>query len=521
MPMKHWLQSLSRTAENPAGAEHLAPRSAPGDGLKASETGLEALRRLPLLDLRHEGTTDCYGKLAGGSGGDDTWRLGDALEGTQIFGSTGSGKTSGSGATLARSFLDPQRGNMGGLVLTAKPDDIENWRRYLADVQRPANDLVELGPDFPERVFNFLRYESEHGGAGGKLTQNLVSLFVAALSTGESAVSRVDPYWNDALGELLTHTIDLAVLAEEDLRLEDLAAIIRSAPQSRTDVLSAAWRDRSTCFRLLQKANELVANGPRRSDLKQTVAYWLGDFPGLNERTRSIIISSFTSKASGLLRSPLRELFCGELSLEVHPERSHEGKIIVVNLPVNTYGEVGRFAQILYKTVWQRSTERRRLEGDWRPVFLWADESQYFVTSEDALFQQTARSKFAATVYLTQNIPNYHAALGSSGEAATESLLGNLQTKIFHANGDPATNDWSQRVIGQDWTPVPTHGQSGDAASFSTSRQMAHQIVTPTFTMLRKGSNHDGGRIQSVVFQGGRSWTSNNNKNHIEHTFTR
>mgnify|MGYP000624881007 CR=1 FL=1 len=50
-----------------------------------------------------------------------------ACEGVQIFGGIGSGKTSGSGAALAKSFLNS---GFGGLVLCAKKDELETWQRY-------------------------------------------------------------------------------------------------------------------------------------------------------------------------------------------------------------------------------------------------------------------------------------------------------------------------------------------------------------------------------------------------------
>ena len=45
--------------------------------------------------------------------GGDVWRIRDACEGTMIFGGTGSGKTSGSGRTLATSFLAAGFGGFG------------------------------------------------------------------------------------------------------------------------------------------------------------------------------------------------------------------------------------------------------------------------------------------------------------------------------------------------------------------------------------------------------------------------
>lgn len=485
---------------------------------------LDAVRERVLLRLQSGASVPGRGGAAPQVGG-DSWTMRDAFEGVQVFGATGSGKTSGSGAALARAYLDPGRGGMGGLVLTAKEGEADAWRGYLRDVGRdPDEDLVEMSPSHG-LTFNFLEYEAASAAkavGGVSLTQNLVSLFMAALSTGDASVSRADPYWNDALTELLVHTVDLLVLAGQPVTLEGMIAVVRSAPDEKSTVKQSRWHQ-SPCGTALAAANarrhELSAD--RLEDLRQTVAYWLNDFPGLNSRTRSIVVSSLTSKIAGLLRSPLRKLLCTETSAQLKPETTHAGKVIVLNLPVMLYAETGRFAQVLYKTVWQRATARRKIEGDWRPVFLWADEAQYFVTSEDALFQQTARSQFAATVYLTQNLPNYTAALGGhAGQAAAESLLGNLQTKIFHANGDPTTNEWAQRLFGSDLQRLVSSstsgGPSGSTTGSSVSQSSLPLVPSVRFTQLAKGGTPHGNRVEGILFQGGRRWSTNGGRNWVE-----
>lgn len=64
---------------------------------------------------------------------EDKFTLADACEGVQIFGATGSGKTSGSGRQLALAYL---RAGMGGLALTAKPDERAVWERYCRETGR-------------------------------------------------------------------------------------------------------------------------------------------------------------------------------------------------------------------------------------------------------------------------------------------------------------------------------------------------------------------------------------------------
>jgi len=475
------------------------------------------------------------------------WTVFDSLEGTQIFGATGSGKTTGSGEAIAIAFLDA---GFGGLILTVKPDERDNWRRYFIKSGRAKEDLIIIDPrgrwewsgdnlvlrPGTPLEFNFLDHEfnrlDQQEGYSLPLTLNLVSLFLATLSTGEATGTESDPYWRDALRELLTHVIDLVALGTEAefgtprLSLGDMAAVVRSAPQTRDEVQSPTWQKKSRCYELLRaataKADDLEKRTPGRlDDLRETVAFFLSDFPSLAQRTRSIIISSFTSKAAGLLRSPLRRHFCSGTSPEACPATTHAGKVILLNLPVKEFGEVGRFAQVVYKTVWQRATERRSLVGDWRPVFLWADEAQHFITSEDMLFQQTARSRWAATVYLTQNLPNYHAALGGrNAQAVTESLLGNLQTKVFHQNSDPTSNEWGERLFAK----ATTHRRGTSFGlqqnqGLTTNFQESIEPVVPAirFTKLKKGGAPDF-KVESIIYCGGRV-SSLTGSPLIEHTF--
>lgn len=81
----------------------------------------------------------------------DLWTVKDAFEGTQIFGATGSGKTSGSGQQIALSML---KSGFGGLVLSAKRDERDLWQRYVKAAGRD-EDLIIFGPEHPWR-FNFL-----------------------------------------------------------------------------------------------------------------------------------------------------------------------------------------------------------------------------------------------------------------------------------------------------------------------------------------------------------------------------
>ncbi|GAB2517050.1 hypothetical protein [Spirosoma aerophilum] len=62
-----------------------------------------------------------------------------ACEGVQIFGGIGSGKTSGSGAALAKAYL---QAGFGGLVLCAKKEELSTWQGYAKETGRTDSILV-------------------------------------------------------------------------------------------------------------------------------------------------------------------------------------------------------------------------------------------------------------------------------------------------------------------------------------------------------------------------------------------
>ncbi len=449
--------------------------------------------------------------------GENGFTVRQAMEGVQIFGATGSGKTTGSGAALARAFL---AAGFGGLVLTAKPDEADRWRAYCREAGR-LDDLLLFEPGSP-LAFNFLEYERRRPGAGAGLTENIVRLFMTVLEVGGSGQNfgGGDAYWGNALRQLLRNAVDLVRLADQPLSLKAIDEIIASAPQSphelRDEEACEAWKRDSLCFAYLASAQEKAGE---TQDFAITYSYWVKQFPYLADRTRSIIVSSFTSLADAFLRGPLYPLLCDRLT--VIPEHTHTGKVLLLNLPVKEFGEVGRFAQTLLKYCWQRATEQRDVAQYPNPVFLWADEAHFFVTSHDAEFQSTARSARAATVYLTQNLSNYYAAVGGdpTGRAKVDSLLGNLQTKIFHANGDAVTNLWGAELISKTWQRRQTLSfQETTRAGMSSSDSLEFQLQPISFTRLAKGGPENDFAVDAVVFQAGRQWQGTD-RNYLEHAF--
>ncbi len=463
----------------------------------------------------------------------DPWSIADACEGTLVLGATGSGKSSGSGRALALAFL---RAGFGGLVLTAKPDERGVWEAYCREAGRP-DDLIVFGPDRPLR-FNFIDHELKRPGVGAGLTENIVNLLSTVLEVAERGAGsghggREDEgYWRRAMRQLMRNLVDLLVLARGSLSIPDLYRLVVSAPTSLEEARSPEWKRDSFCYACLKLADERDKTPRQRKDYEIVADYLMLEYPSLSEKTRSVIVSTFTSMIDVLNRGILRDLFCGETN--VTPEVVESGKVLVIDLPAKEFSEVGVFAQVLWKYVFQRSIERRDVAANPRPVFFWADEAQNFVTSYDMQFQTTARSSRVATVLLSQNLSNFYAALGGGerGKAEADSLLANLNTKVFHANGDPVTNEWAATLIGRTRQFFVNGGNSYQtmdmlglpwmrslpSVNAGISESYEFEVQPSVFTALRRGGFANGGEVDGIVFQGGRRFRANG-RSWIRRTF--
>ena len=449
--------------------------------------------------------------------------LRDAIAGTAIFGPTGSGKTSGSGYAITMPYL---RAGFGGLVLTAKADERVLWERYCREAGR-LDDLIIIGADAAQR-FNFLDYELNRKGEGAGLTENIVSLFTNVMEIRERNSSGggggdESPFWKENANRTLRSAVDLVAFATGKVSVPELVSVCLSAPTSPAQLRDTAFQESSKCFQYLKMADRKPKTARQQHDFGVVCDLFGLEWPNLAERTRSTIQATFMGWADLLNRGLLRELFCTDTTIT--PDAVRDGKIILLDLPVKEYGEVGQLAQVIFKYSFQRSIERRNVSENPRPVFLWMDEAQHFLTSYDFQFQATCRSAWVATVMLSQSISSFYAALGGNERARveTDSLLTNLTTKVFHAlGGDAVTAEWAAGLIGRTrqffangntthsgddrWSAVlglDWLGHNGStSAGFSESFEF--EVQPREFTRLRTGGPANDWCVDAIVFQNGR-----------------
>jgi hypothetical protein len=448
------------------------------------------------------------------------WTARDACNGVQVFGAIGSGKTSGSGAALARAML--ARG-FGGLVLCAKSDECALWEEYAAATGRSA-DLLIVRPVDPTRAcrFNYMEWELSRSGRADGLTQNLVNLFAVIGEIIEQRAADEGPdFWDRSMQELLRNAIDVIAHTGSPLSLETVARMVISAPKSAAEVESEQWWSSSFCASLLSEAHRAPKDAATKHDYDIAVRYWLEVFPNIADKTRSGIVQTFGSMADVLTRGLLYRMLGTET--ELTPEVAFRSrKVIVLDMPVQRYGDVGRIAQGIWKYCFQKAIERRDIAQFPLPCFLWADEAQNFVSSYDFRYQAECRSKRGMTIYLTQNISNYYAVLGNRDQA--NSLLGNFQTKIFHANGDAPTNTYASDVIAGRWMRIVSTGGGQDAtgnptSSFNVTESIQTEVLPSEFTTLRTGGPANAREVDAIFFQGGKRFLANQGKPYLRLVF--
>jgi type IV secretory pathway TraG/TraD family ATPase VirD4 len=414
---------------------------------------------------------------------------------------------------MARKFLE---NGFGGLVLCFKhginerDDEAKLWRSHLKAAGRERDGRF-FGVDNGFR-FNFLDYEAQTSGID--FAENLVTLLVdiASIQKRTEPSGAEDHYWLPQKKKLLRNAITLLLMAGKPVQLRTLYEMIVTAPKDPNQAESVDWQNRSMLYALLEEANKAAPDHPER---KLITNYWLLERPAMPSKTRETIDSDFTGMFDPLTRGKIGELFGTTTNLT--PDDILAGKIVVIDIPVAKYREVGQYAALIWAQLFQRAVDRRSYEAPrTRPVFLWEDEAHWFTIDQDALFQTTARSKGISVVRLTQNLPNFLDAYGRDGKHKVDTLLGNHATKIFHRNGDPTTNEWAAKVIAKETGYKHSLSNSGSIqsasgfnASASVSEVEEDSCAPKEFIGLKNGGPKNGNIVEGVLFQSGRLWNKN------------
>ena len=236
--------------------------------------------------------------------------------------------------------------------------------------------------------------------------------------------------------------------------------------------------------------------------------------------TGESVVFNITVLLSLFGRSPLRDLWCSDrMSLRPEITFGDDGEtpnILIFSMSTLEWGaRVGGYSGILYKKIWQDAVLRRTITDSSRLTFCIADECHEVYSSSDARFTSLSRGKRGCTFYLTQNISNLRAVVGS--EDLLDSFLANMNLKLFCANNGP-TNRYMSELIGVQETLKPSWGNSenrngGEEGSRNKSMNFSYEkeyhIRPDEIYNLRRGSPEDDGIVEAIAFAGGRPFAGN------------
>lgn len=460
----------------------------------------------------------------------DCISLGDLYSGVQCWGATGSGKTSCSMATLCRGLFSV---GAGALCLCAKREDRALYERYARECGRQ-DDVLIFGPTDSPLRYNFIASSlADDGQSGGPgLVTNLTALLMTVSSLGQMGSGsggerEGEGYFKRASEQLCKNALHPLVLAARlgeanglGVTVPNLLRFITSTPGSVAEAGSRTWRDTSFCFKVLRAADATPKTESERFDFELSVSFILGEWAAMADRTRTAVLSTLTSTLDLLSRGTCRDLLSSPTT-NVSPEMCWDGAIVIVDLPVLLYHDIARTIAVILKFCWQRASMRRDLSQGDRPMAIIADESHLFAAAPDWEFQAVARSSNTATIYATQAISNYMEVFGEHADARVHSLLGNLQTQIFHQSTDTKTIAYAQELIGRRRTLFmngSTGGQGNElgallgmrdgSSSAGFSESFEFELQARDLNGLRKGGRANKGLVDAIVYQGGKTFNA-------------
>ena len=149
--------------------------------------------------------------------------------------------------------------------------------------------------------------------------------------------------------------------------------------------------EKSLCAKLITEAHPLNLDKWTEYDLDTTVGYWLDEYPSISDRTRSGIVSMFTTTTDNFLRRPMRMLFSEapeDAPNIAWPELTPRGHDYHHEPAGERIRQCRSIRQVVYKYIWQQAAERRDVKENPRPIFLWVDEAKTSLPNTTCSFRR-------------------------------------------------------------------------------------------------------------------------------------
>jgi len=410
-----------------------------------------------------------------------------AFENTLILGGPGGGKTSGSGKAIASALL---RTGAGGLVLTAKNEEIQLWKDY-ARANGREKWLVLFDPN--TSGFNVLDWELARNGVRG--IGNVIESLMHILEFIDNAVGSgggksSEPFWDQAARLALNHIVPLLYSANGRINVADIISFVVSVATKPEQYTDPTFIANSFAGQTMRKAVDNPAVRIEEDELKRLLHYWFHQHTQIPDRTKGNIDVTLAAKLDRFRHGALSHMFCG--STTICPEMIFHGAVVVMGCPVLTHHDDGCIAQQIFKYCVQKAIESRMGLDERqreRPLFIFGDEYQYFFNSYDDTFVSTSRSSKTAVVCLSQSLATLYSRVPKDKTDAVDGFVGKFGTQIFHLNTCNRTNSYASQLIGKDIQLRATRGQTSGS---STSKGLNENASENFGSNTSHGSSYGG-----------------------------
>jgi len=368
----------------------------------------------------------------------------DLLRSICVQGASGSGKTNYVGYNIAKALVADR--HIGGLIVASKPvEDLRFWQSIFKAAGRK-RDLFVFGPEHGHR-FNVLDHELRSGADAREIASFLMVLG-ETLHRGEGGTQQNDQFFQAQSERMLHMAIDPVKLATGRLSPVDMQRFLTGAAMNPDQIGTRGWQA-GFHNRILEAAFNARKTAIEAADFEQVMAYWLGEIPSLNDRTRSSISTQVQGILHVLCSGIVRDLMA--TTTNVSPEIMDRGAWVLVDMPVSKCGSSGAMINGIWHLATQRHILRRHAADQRMATVIWIDEFQNHLNSFDPQFLAECRSHHGCMVVLTQSLHSYYAALkgGHAAEHAANALLTNFAHRIFCSLGDAKSADWASGLLGQ------------------------------------------------------------------------
>ena len=431
----------------------------------------------------------------------DQFTIGDLLRSLICLGASGSGKSSGSLYVIAKALARCRK--IGGLILASKPEDREFWQKSFRQAGR-INDLIIFHPKMPGR-FNFIDDIRKMGGGATEITEALM-VIGETLEQGDG--TNRDPFWKEQNKRMLHNAVEIVLRATGRVTAPDIQRFIIEAAQTPAALATPEFQ-RSFHFRCLQAAHQNCKTEIEKHDFGLAFQYWKDEYPGMADKTRSSIQAGVLGILHIFNVGIVRELV--STTTNVTPEVMDEGKWILVDMPISSYGASGAFILAGWKYLTQKYILNRYATEDTAATVIWCDEYQKVANSGDPPFLAECRSHRGCMIVATQSIHSLYTRIQQAGEHGADALLTNFYHKVAHALGDEKSASYMSSLIGRRLKTRVNVSRGGDESSYdalygapkvtASTSQSIENILEPREFMqgLRTGGRAHGYWVDGIV----------------------